>query len=575
MSIATDALSDEIQELRNRVAQLEASPTVPDPAVELAALEARIFALEGAQLELTGIDENNMTVNLGGVIMRPKPPSAFPTFTSIVPSSGAESDAVVITGTGFRSDTTLTFGGTAATAVVVQGSTIINCNVPAHASGAVDIVITNSDSKAVTATNAFTYTPAPTFTSVVPTSGDDGQAVVLTGTNFVATPAVTFGGTTATSIVFVSSTTINCNVPVHATGVVDIIITNPDTQSVTATSAFTYVTSSLPDFSTETADYEDRLEPEGNTRWVADAGQPAEERTYYDRSYAWYIFGKPSRGDSDQQAYLDEYIDPFDSPPRNWEPDGLMEHYQRSGDAALLTSLKKLGDQAVPFIDQFMLETGAQWEGRIQERGLLNFMCCDAMNISESSHDWSALADQVKDAIIASQHKDDEGLPDYANGMWSPPHSDYTSSNTGLQVSTNFMSCAAMSALTRYYEYYGTDLAAIQATVDLGCEWMWTTQWRESGDGFNYFSDNAVTGAPIPAPDLNMMMVDIFGWLYTKTNDTKWITRGDRIFQGALDSAFINAMKHYNQFVRSGWRYLYYRDGYDISHIDNPIEVNN
>ncbi len=166
------------------------------------------------------------------------------TFTSIAPDSGDDAQAVVITGTDFASGLAVTFDGVTATSIVVASATSITCNVPAHADGAVDIVITNPGTESVTASGAFTYTSlaAPTFTSIAPASGDDGSAVVITGTNFVSGATVAFDGSSATSVVFVSSTTINCNIPTHADGVVDIVITNPDAQSVTASGAFTYTT---------------------------------------------------------------------------------------------------------------------------------------------------------------------------------------------------------------------------------------------------------------------------------------------------------------------------------------------
>ena len=52
--------------------------------------------------------------------------------------------------------------------------------------------------------------PAPTVTSVCPNSGTTagGTAVTITGTNFAAGATVTFGGTAATNVVVVNSTTI-------------------------------------------------------------------------------------------------------------------------------------------------------------------------------------------------------------------------------------------------------------------------------------------------------------------------------------------------------------------------------
>ena len=322
----------------------------------------------------------------------------------------------------------------------------------------------------------------------------------------------------------------------------------------------------LPDFAQTTNDYLAAFATAGDTRWAAEAGVPAYTRTYYDRSYAWYAFGEAARGDADQQDLMDTYWDPNNGkiPPRQWEPDGLVEHYLRNGDAALLESLRQAATLATSnFINKGWVG-GCCWEGRIQERALLITMAADAVGVTQT-FDWREQARVVKDAILATQN---------ADGSWTPPSSGYTSVNTGEQVSTNFMSAIAMSSLIRYAEYYDDDVSNIQQTVDDGMEWMWTTQWVSGGGGFKYYSDQTSGGGPGAAPDLNMLFVDVFGWLYYKTGDTKWITRGDEIFQAAVTRASYNyGVKHFNQFFRNSWRYLYYRDGYDISILQNPTEV--
>jgi hypothetical protein len=64
---------------------------------------------------------------------------------------------VTITGTGFQSGATVTFGGTAATNVTVVSSTSITATTPAHAAGAVNVVVSDSGGSG-TLTNGFTYT---------------------------------------------------------------------------------------------------------------------------------------------------------------------------------------------------------------------------------------------------------------------------------------------------------------------------------------------------------------------------------------------------------------------------------
>ncbi len=70
-------------------------------------------------------------------------------------SSGGTS--VAITGTGFGDGATVTFGGVAATDVEVVNHKLILATTPAHADGAVDVVITQADSTTITGTGAFTY----------------------------------------------------------------------------------------------------------------------------------------------------------------------------------------------------------------------------------------------------------------------------------------------------------------------------------------------------------------------------------------------------------------------------------
>ncbi|MCI0343271.1 MAG: IPT/TIG domain-containing protein [Planctomycetales bacterium] len=94
----------------------------------------------------------------------------------------------------------------------------------------------------------------PTITSVTPVSGPTagGTAITITGTNFVTGATVAVGGTAATSVTVVSGTTITAVTPAGAAGPANVVVTNPDTLSATATSAYTY-TSGPPPAPTVTA----------------------------------------------------------------------------------------------------------------------------------------------------------------------------------------------------------------------------------------------------------------------------------------------------------------------------------
>lgn len=80
---------------------------------------------------------------------------------SITPATGSHlgGTAVTVIGTQFLPAATLTIGGNLCLdAVVSADGTLITATTPAHAAGAVDVVVTNSTNDAVTLTGAFTYT---------------------------------------------------------------------------------------------------------------------------------------------------------------------------------------------------------------------------------------------------------------------------------------------------------------------------------------------------------------------------------------------------------------------------------
>jgi len=81
-----------------------------------------------------------------------------------------------------------------------------------------------------------TVTPA-----IGSTSG--GTSVTITGTGFnsVGTTQVTFGGIAGTSVHVVNPTTITVTTPAHVAGAVNIVVTDPDSNTGTLANGFTYV----------------------------------------------------------------------------------------------------------------------------------------------------------------------------------------------------------------------------------------------------------------------------------------------------------------------------------------------
>ena len=72
--------------------------------------------------------------------------------------------------------------------------------------------------------------------------------MTITGTNLTGATAVSFGGTAATSVVVVNATTITCNSPAHAAGMVDVTVTTPGGTSATSGTGndYTYAAPAAP-----------------------------------------------------------------------------------------------------------------------------------------------------------------------------------------------------------------------------------------------------------------------------------------------------------------------------------------
>jgi len=170
-----------------------------------------------------------------------------PVVTSVTPNSGstAGGTGITITGSNFVAGATVALGGVAATGVTVVNATTITATTGAHAAGAVNVVVTIPGGLSGTLASGFSYgsaPPPPTVTGIAPNSGSTagGTGVTITGSNFVAGATVALGGVAATGVTVVNATTITATTGAHAAGSVDVVVTNPDSQSGTLASGFIY-----------------------------------------------------------------------------------------------------------------------------------------------------------------------------------------------------------------------------------------------------------------------------------------------------------------------------------------------
>ena len=145
---------------------------------------------------VNSVGEGAKSNELSGTATAP-PPAPAPTVTSVSPASGSTlgGTAVTISGSGFVSGASATFGGAALAAATVVNATTITGTTGAHAAGAVDVVVTNPDAQTGTCAGCFTYADtAPVISGVSATSTKTSAKITWT-TNVPADSQVEYGRT--------------------------------------------------------------------------------------------------------------------------------------------------------------------------------------------------------------------------------------------------------------------------------------------------------------------------------------------------------------------------------------------
>jgi hypothetical protein len=139
----------------------------------------------------------------------------------------------------------VTIGSSPATGVTWISSTSITAVTPSGTDGVTWVNITNGNGGTVNTWGAYTYLTPPTFTSITPNVGNTGggQSVTIHGSDFVSgsSLAVTIGGSPATGVTWVSSTSITAVTPSGTAGSATWVnITNGDGGMVNTAGVYTY-----------------------------------------------------------------------------------------------------------------------------------------------------------------------------------------------------------------------------------------------------------------------------------------------------------------------------------------------
>ena len=209
-----------------------------DGAAAVGAKDLSVTTLGG-----TGTKTGGFTVN-----------QAPPTIATVSPKQGVQGQtlSVTVTGTYLTEASAVSFGsGVTVNSLNVDSSTQITANVTiddAAAVGSRDVSVTTAGGTATKTTSFSVVATAspPTVASVSPSEGSQGQnlAVTITGTNFTAATAVSFGsGITINNFSVNSDTQMTASISIGSSasiGTRDVSVTTPS-GVVTKTDGFTVV----------------------------------------------------------------------------------------------------------------------------------------------------------------------------------------------------------------------------------------------------------------------------------------------------------------------------------------------
>ena len=168
------------------------------------------------------------------------------TVTAVAPNGGPleGATAITITGTNFNAGATVKLGDTAGTVSSVTSNSIVVLSPVKAAAGKVTVTVTNTDAKAGTLKDSFTYQKAPTLTAITTAaraSTAGGTSASLSGTGFIEGMTVFVNGVATTDVKIAGATKVTFAAPVGEAGLAGVTVRNPDNQTAAVAGAVFYV----------------------------------------------------------------------------------------------------------------------------------------------------------------------------------------------------------------------------------------------------------------------------------------------------------------------------------------------